>query len=52
MTIGNPKEKRIPRIDAKDVIKVISPKLSTLNILVKIGVKITGPKPWPTAPNR
>ena len=50
--MGSPKEKSIPNIDAVAVTKVTSPKSVTLNLLVRIGVRRTGPRPWPIAPKR
>ena len=44
--------KSIPNIDAVAVTKVTSPKSVTLNLLVRIGVRRTGPRPWPIAPKR
>ena len=43
--MGRPNENKIPSIAAKEVLKVISPKVLTFKILVKIGVKTTGPNP-------
>ena len=50
--MGSPKEKSIPKIDAVAVTKVTSPKSVTLNLLVNIGVRRTGPRPWPRAPSK
>ena len=52
ITIGSPKEKRIPKIEAAAATKVTSPKSVTLNLLDNIGVRRIGPRPWPSAPNR
>jgi hypothetical protein len=45
MTMASPKEKRILKIEALAVTKVISPKLCGTKLLVNKGVKTKGPIP-------